>query len=188
MTIIHRILTSSLLVLALCVQVLPLCTDRRATEQGQIPASTQITRRHYSGLPGAGVAVCLPAVPRRQSDSRYQSQRQRRRQPAGDSRSRRARIVVFRVAGTIKIDSDLNINHPDITVAGQTAPVTVFALPVPSTSTPIMSSYATSGCVAVYLWADKATITSEVIPIITSSSTIVPPAGVWTKTFRFIAT
>ena len=32
------------------------------------------------------------------------------------------RIVVFRVAGTIKVDGDLNIDHPDITVAGQTAP------------------------------------------------------------------
>lgn len=32
------------------------------------------------------------------------------------------RIVVFRVAGTIKVDGDLNINHPDITVAGQSAP------------------------------------------------------------------
>lgn len=32
------------------------------------------------------------------------------------------RIVVFRVAGTIPLDSNLNINHPDITVAGQTAP------------------------------------------------------------------
>lgn len=32
------------------------------------------------------------------------------------------RIVVFRVAGTILLDSNLNINHPDITVAGQTAP------------------------------------------------------------------
>ncbi|WP_206538063.1 polysaccharide lyase [Sphingobacterium deserti] len=32
------------------------------------------------------------------------------------------RIVVFRVAGTIKIDGDLNINHPDITIAGQSAP------------------------------------------------------------------
>ena len=32
------------------------------------------------------------------------------------------RIVVFRVAGTIKIEKDLNINHPDITIAGQSAP------------------------------------------------------------------
>lgn len=32
------------------------------------------------------------------------------------------RIVVFRVAGTIKVDGDLNINHPDITIAGQSAP------------------------------------------------------------------
>ncbi|WDF68645.1 polysaccharide lyase [Sphingobacterium oryzagri] len=33
-----------------------------------------------------------------------------------------ARIVIFRVAGTIKINGDLHINHPDITIAGQSAP------------------------------------------------------------------
>ncbi|MBD0823176.1 polysaccharide lyase [Aestuariibaculum marinum] len=33
-----------------------------------------------------------------------------------------ARIVVFKVAGTIKINEDININHPDITIAGQSAP------------------------------------------------------------------
>ncbi|WP_308993671.1 polysaccharide lyase [Mariniflexile litorale] len=33
-----------------------------------------------------------------------------------------SRIVVFRVAGTIKIKNDININHPDITIAGQSAP------------------------------------------------------------------
>lgn len=33
-----------------------------------------------------------------------------------------SRIIVFRVAGTIKIDGDLNINHPDVTIAGQSAP------------------------------------------------------------------
>jgi pectate lyase len=32
------------------------------------------------------------------------------------------RIVVFRVAGTIKLNSDIDINHPDITIAGQSAP------------------------------------------------------------------
>src|SRR5690349_19620031 len=32
------------------------------------------------------------------------------------------RIVVFRVSGTLKLDTDLNINHPDITIAGQSAP------------------------------------------------------------------
>lgn len=32
------------------------------------------------------------------------------------------RIVVFRVAGTLKVNKDLNINHPDITIAGQSAP------------------------------------------------------------------
>jgi len=32
------------------------------------------------------------------------------------------RIVVFRVAGTIKVNGDLNINNPDITIAGQSAP------------------------------------------------------------------
>lgn len=32
------------------------------------------------------------------------------------------RIVVFRVAGTIDIDKDLNIENPDITIAGQSAP------------------------------------------------------------------
>lgn len=32
------------------------------------------------------------------------------------------RIVVFRIAGTIELDSELSINHPFVTVAGQTAP------------------------------------------------------------------
>ena len=32
------------------------------------------------------------------------------------------RIVVFRVAGTIHLDTNLDINHPDITIAGQSAP------------------------------------------------------------------
>lgn len=32
------------------------------------------------------------------------------------------RIVVFQVAGTIKVQGDLNIDQPDITIAGQTAP------------------------------------------------------------------
>jgi pectate lyase len=32
------------------------------------------------------------------------------------------RIVVFRVAGTIHLESNLNIDHPDITIAGQSAP------------------------------------------------------------------
>jgi pectate lyase len=32
------------------------------------------------------------------------------------------RIVIFRVAGTIHLESNLNINHPDITIAGQSAP------------------------------------------------------------------
>ncbi|TXK50269.1 polysaccharide lyase [Pontibacter qinzhouensis] len=32
------------------------------------------------------------------------------------------RIIVFRVAGTLKVNGDLNIDHPDITIAGQSAP------------------------------------------------------------------
>lgn len=32
------------------------------------------------------------------------------------------RIVIFRVAGTLKVADDLNINNPDITIAGQSAP------------------------------------------------------------------
>lgn len=32
------------------------------------------------------------------------------------------RMVVFRVAGTIKVQGDLNINHPNVTIAGQSAP------------------------------------------------------------------
>ena len=33
-----------------------------------------------------------------------------------------ARIVIFRVAGTIQLQSNLEINHPNITIAGQSAP------------------------------------------------------------------
>lgn len=36
--------------------------------------------------------------------------------------SKGARIVVFRVAGTIKVQGDLNIDNPDLTIAGQSAP------------------------------------------------------------------
>ncbi|MDN3668078.1 polysaccharide lyase [Echinicola jeungdonensis] len=32
------------------------------------------------------------------------------------------RIVVFRVAGNIKLTEDINIDHPDLTIAGQSAP------------------------------------------------------------------
>ncbi len=32
------------------------------------------------------------------------------------------RIIVFRVAGTIRLESDLDITHPSITIAGQSAP------------------------------------------------------------------
>src|SRR5262245_15690820 len=32
------------------------------------------------------------------------------------------RIVVFRVAGIIELQSNININHPNITIAGQSAP------------------------------------------------------------------
>ncbi len=33
-----------------------------------------------------------------------------------------ARIIIFRVAGTIQLKSNIDINHPDITIAGQSAP------------------------------------------------------------------
>ena len=33
-----------------------------------------------------------------------------------------ARIVVFRVAGIVQLKSNVNIEHPDITIAGQSAP------------------------------------------------------------------
>ncbi|HYG21317.1 MAG TPA: polysaccharide lyase [Verrucomicrobiae bacterium] len=33
-----------------------------------------------------------------------------------------ARIVIFRIAGIIRLEGNLDINHPDITIAGQSAP------------------------------------------------------------------
>ncbi len=33
-----------------------------------------------------------------------------------------SRIVIFRIAGTIQLKSNLDINHPDLTIAGQSAP------------------------------------------------------------------
>lgn len=125
MTIIHRILTSSLLVLALfCSSPALYAQTEGQPEQGQIPP-------HPPRLP-EGV---IPAFPGAWGGGMFTSGGRGGKVIAvtnlndnGEGSLRAAleaegpRIVVFRVAGTIKIDSDLNINHPDITVAGQTAP------------------------------------------------------------------
>ena len=125
MTIIHRILTSSLLVLALLCSNLSLNAQTGGQpEQGQIPP-------HPPRLP-EGV---IPAFPGAWGGGMFTSGGRGGKviavtnlNDSGEGSLRAAleaegpRIVIFRVAGTIKVNGDLNINHPDITVAGQTAP------------------------------------------------------------------
>ena len=125
MTIIHRIFTSSLLVLALLCSSLSLSAQTGGQpEQGQIPP-------HPPRLP-EGV---IPAFPGAWGGGMFTSGGRGGKviavtnlNDSGEGSLRAAleaegpRIVVFRVAGTIKVNGDLNINHPDITVAGQTAP------------------------------------------------------------------
>ncbi|MDD3431142.1 MAG: hypothetical protein PHF38_03855, partial [Bacteroidales bacterium] len=125
MTIIHRFLTSSLLALALLFSGPALNAQTNGQpEQGQIPP-------HPPRLP-EGV---IPAFPGAWGGGMFTSGGRGGQviavtnlNDSGEGSLRAAleaegpRIVVFRVAGTIKVDGDLNINHPDITVAGQTAP------------------------------------------------------------------
>lgn len=95
------------------------------------------------------------------------------------------RIVVFRVAGTIKPESDLNINHPDITIAGQSAPgdgICIAGTLNINTYNVIVRHVRVRRGVPV--GGQEMIISAEILSTI-SLSTTVPQAGVWMRTFHF---
>lgn len=53
------------------------------------------------------------------------------------------RIVIFRVAGIIKLESNIDIDNPDVTIAGQSAPATAYVWPITRST----SMQKTSSCV-----------------------------------------
>ena len=94
------------------------------------------------------------------------------------------RIVVFRVAGTIKINDDLNINDPDITIAGQSAPgdgICIAGTLNINTYNVVVRHLRVRRGVPVGGQGDD-NIGGN--PIITLSLTIVQRVGAWTKTYH----
>lgn len=114
----------SLFLLALATPVLSLKAQSNTPEVGQIPPHpTRLPEEVIPAFPGAwgggmftsggrgGKVIAVTNL----NDSGQGSFRAALE--AGGPR-----IVIFRVAGTIKVNKDLNINNPDITIAGQSAP------------------------------------------------------------------
>ncbi len=128
MTPIHRIITHVLFLVALCSSLVVSAQEEAVSseqpEQGQIPP-------HPPRLP-EGV---IPAFPGAWGGGMFTQGGRGGKviavtnlNDSGEGSLRAAleaegpRIVVFRVAGNIKIHDDININFPYITIAGQSAP------------------------------------------------------------------
>lgn len=126
MTNIQRIFTSSLLVAALLLCSAPALMAQidGQPEQGQIPPHPpRLPEGVIPAFPGAWGAGMFTSGGR---GGKVIAVTNLNDKGEGSLRAaleaEGARVVVFRVAGTIKIDGDLNIDHPYITIAGQTAP------------------------------------------------------------------
>ncbi|WP_297088195.1 pectate lyase [uncultured Draconibacterium sp.] len=128
MAIIHRIFTRVFILVALCSSLVVNAQDESVSskqpERGQIPP-------HPPRLP-EGV---IPAFPGAWGGGMFTQGGRGGKvfavsnlNDSGEGSLRAAleaegpRIVVFRVAGNIKINDDINISHPYITIAGQSAP------------------------------------------------------------------
>lgn len=128
MTIIHRIFTRVFILVALCSSLVVNAQDESVSsiqpERGQIPPHPpRLPEGVIPAFPGAwgggmftqggrgGTVLTVSNL----NDSGEGSLR-------AALEAEGARIVVFRVAGNIKINDDININNPYITIAGQSAP------------------------------------------------------------------
>lgn len=128
MTPIHRIFTHVLFLVALCSSLVVSAQEEAVSseqpEQGQIPPHPpRLPEGVIPAFPGAwgggmftqggrgGKVIAVTNL----NDSGEGSLR-------AALEAEGARIVVFRIGGNIKIDNDININSPYVTIAGQSAP------------------------------------------------------------------